>query len=1020
MYPNQNTMSYPNQVQSQIAEQLLFQNQSSANIADIYKALDTVLSNMDIPNTAETVNMVLGIIQPQIMEHLNRNNQAVTDMSKLVEMLINRNRSQIMQNEKLRRIKKTPVRIFGKDADGCGSCMETGKDAFKVGYIEILNVINVRIEKDEAYQEYKFVTYLDSKNESRKTMIPLEKLSVKSLLVFFKGFEYICSSKQIANEYLAYCINHFPNPVLVTVPEYPGFSLLTVNEAEKAEFICNDGNMAIEFLEKCSCTFKNKIMPDGNLLVNEISTYVKNYLNTPEKIILFAYCICGLLSSILYEIGSPMSQILMISSPNLESTRQASCYLQTYNKEKEAVTFTSNITAVRKVMHTAKDETAVIVDDTRADDEKKRSSVMQELLILNFDEESKPHNTAIISDNAQRLMPSEQKICMPLSADFCMHMNYEEEKNMCCALSLLMRYVISIICQDYEKFNTELKNNISTIMEKGRAKELLYVQSMTSYSVLASVICIIGKYLNVPIAYEETSDFLFNMFLESAETEVDSSDAIADEFGKILNAKIKSDEIEITLHSKEMDFISGEPQVVMKEDLALLEESTITDVILPEMKTTESVYHLTEALSESHLLHATKKNRYPCTVYYQGESSRIAFIAVKFMEIFDQDVQLKIQAKACEEWFRKENSDLNMMPVVVNHINYQAFRKYSFEKCDNLHCFITGQSGSGKTHFMTEYTITQQKTGQLVVVLDTSDSFTKEAIINNLSVGGNETTRKNVENYVEENIIFCKVEKDGIPVDILNLGYAVSPVTEKKILQSIISANIPNMGKRQRAELNRCIDNLMGNGSVSMMDLYEEIMEGEVSDSLSMQFEEILSVFLEYKLSEKSWGEFLKNQNGMIVISSAALSGSGGSALVDMLLMSLFYYQRNNPDRHIAVVIDEVQNQNCGKGSAIEQVLKEGRKYHMSLIYATQYLSETNKERMKTMNNAGMKVYLHPDSTSAKSIARTLNIPAGRLNSMKQGECYVDGTLYNNKEHANRPGIIHGFTYRNFVKSETE
>jgi hypothetical protein len=53
------------------------------------------------------------------------------------------------------------------------------------------------------------------------------------------------------------------------------------------------------------------------------------------------------------------------------------------------------------------------------------------------------------------------------------------------------------------------------------------------------------------------------------------------------------------------------------------------------------------------------------------------------------------------------------------------------------------------------------------------------------------------------------------------------------------------MGKRQRAELNRCIDNLMENGSVSMMDLYEEIMEGEVSDSLSMQFEEILSVFLE-------------------------------------------------------------------------------------------------------------------------------------------------------------------------------
>ncbi len=41
MYPNQNAMGYPNQARSQMAEQLLFQNQSNAAIADIYTALDT-------------------------------------------------------------------------------------------------------------------------------------------------------------------------------------------------------------------------------------------------------------------------------------------------------------------------------------------------------------------------------------------------------------------------------------------------------------------------------------------------------------------------------------------------------------------------------------------------------------------------------------------------------------------------------------------------------------------------------------------------------------------------------------------------------------------------------------------------------------------------------------------------------------------------------------------------------------------------------------------------------------------
>ena len=305
-------------------------------------------------------------------------------------------------------------------------------------------------------------------------------------------------------------------------------------------------------------------------------------------------------------------------------------------------------------------------------------------------------------------------------------------------------------------------------------------------------------------------------------------------------------------------------------------------------------------------------------------------------------------------------------------------------------------------------------------MFDTSDSFTKEAIINNLSAGGDEITRKEVEKYVEESITFWNVEKDGVPVNILNLDDSASSTTNKRILQNIVSASISNMGKRQRAELNRCIENIMEKSNLSMVDLYEEIMEGEVSDSLSMQLEEVLSVFLEYTLSKKSWGEFLEEQNGMIVISFAALSGSGGSALVDMLLMSLFYYQRNNPDRHIAIVIDEVQNQNCGKGSAIEQVLKEGRKYHMSLVYATQYLSETNREQMKTMSGAGMKVYLHPDSTSVKSISKTVGVSVSELNSMRQGECYVDGTLYNNKDQANRNGIVHGFTYRNFVKPEIE
>ncbi|MBO5612550.1 MAG: hypothetical protein J5918_08145, partial [Prevotella sp.] len=158
-----------------------------------------------------------------------------------------------------------------------------------------------------------------------------------------------------------------------------------------------------------------------------------------------------------------------------------------------------------------------------------------------------------------------------------------------------------------------------------------------------------------------------------------------------------------------------------------------------------------------------------------------------------------------------------------------------------------------------------------------------------------------------------------------------------------------------------------------------------------------------------------KGRNGVIIISSPD-SDQSGSALVDMMLMSLFYYQRNNPDRHINVVIDEVQNQNCNKGSAIEKVLREGRKFHMSLTYATQSLSESNRDKLKTMNGAELKVYFKPDNQSAKSIARNIGVPVTELTSLNKGECYIEGTFYNNIEKENDFGLVRGFTYRNFVK----
>jgi DNA phosphorothioation-dependent restriction protein DptH len=333
-----------------------------------------------------------------------------------------------------------------------------------------------------------------------------------------------------------------------------------------------------------------------------------------------------------------------------------------------------------------------------------------------------------------------------------------------------------------------------------------------------------------------------------------------------------------------------------------------------------------------------------------------------------------------------------------------------------MHCFYLGQSGSGKTNSLTERLCSLFKAGQKIVVLDTSDSFTKEAMIKNFSAGGDSCIMEQAKKFVSENVTFHKIEQLGVPVDILKLEYPSLLETKRKTIDSIVSAHIPNMGKVQKAALRNGINDLISEGKLNMIDLYVRLTDEQlVSDSLAMQFEDMLSCFLEYKLSEKSWKEFLDESKNIIVISTDAISGSGGSALVDMLLMSLFYYQRNSPTEHIAVFIDEIQNQNFSPNGAIPQILKEGRKYHISLNYATQFLPTGNKDMIKVMNLASLKVFLQPDDYSAKSISKTIGIPASELCAMNQGECYISGTLYNHAAKSTKNGIIHGFTYRNFV-----
>jgi hypothetical protein len=70
------------------------------------------------------------------------------------------------------------------------------------------------------------------------------------------------------------------------------------------------------------------------------------------------------------------------------------------------------------------------------------------------------------------------------------------------------------------------------------------------------------------------------------------------------------------------------------------------------------------------------------------------------------------------------------------------------------------------------------------------------------------------------------------------------------------------------------------------------------------------------------------------------------------------------------------------------------------------------------MDNTGTKVFFALGGRAASVASKQLRIGADQLDFLERGECYVKGTFYNKAQDKCIPTVIHGTTYRNFVKSE--
>jgi DNA helicase HerA-like ATPase len=134
----------------------------------------------------------------------------------------------------------------------------------------------------------------------------------------------------------------------------------------------------------------------------------------------------------------------------------------------------------------------------------------------------------------------------------------------------------------------------------------------------------------------------------------------------------------------------------------------------------------------------------------------------------------------------------------------------------------------------------------------------------------------------------------------------------------------------------------------------------------------------------------------------ATLSRDVWRAATEFILWDLYSHSclQGDKNKPLPVVLDEVQNLDHRLDSPLAKMLTEGRKYGLSLILATQTLSNLKKEEQDRLFQAAHKLFFSPAETEADSYAKLLEqaVPgtnkkywADELASLQKGECISVG-----------------------------
>jgi DNA phosphorothioation-dependent restriction protein DptH len=333
--------------------------------------------------------------------------------------------------------------------------------------------------------------------------------------------------------------------------------------------------------------------------------------------------------------------------------------------------------------------------------------------------------------------------------------------------------------------------------------------------------------------------------------------------------------------------------------------------------------------------------------------------------------------------------------------------EFMHKDLSNRHLLVFGSSGQGKTYAVQAILNEMSKFNQNSLIIDYTSGF----LPNNLESKTGDIL--NPKQHV--------VRLEPLPInpfipqsfDDGGIQLTETPNNVGSRIASIFDS-VYNLGNQQNSVLHQAVmDGVQTYGNRMNMDVLMDIIDNYINEGTNKSYAQTLRNKLTPFILEKpfasgekgfDWGHLFSDLTPMCNIFQLVQLDSNASRVVtEFILWDLYGYLQSKGDKSDpkVIVLDEVQNLDHRDGKPLSKYLREGRKFGISLILATQTMSNLKKDERDRMFNAEHKLFFRPADTeltefakiAAQSTQENYKDWIDKLQSLSKGECFSIGKV---------------------------